>query len=1154
MDEALLYAPDVVGVERMFLIALRLPSDAPKVKVTCPESVVLFDRTSLPAQTKVRRYYFRSLKPAKNAEVRFTLPDRMIRVPIEIWSFEDLRQFRMLKGSQLPRRWPLGQHLPELKAGRTVTTQAEIDALSGNPGSAERWLTTSDNDIWAMQPDSTIPRWHWVNIQRGCPVHGTKVYKTRPYYPWIKDFSLPWRWKIQCPVGGEEYPSNDFAAGDMASGAFADDGIGGGCVVDGEHYGFIAEIAQAYDHQMLNVAPQCAQGYLATGDIRYVHKALVAFCRVAVEYAYLATMTQHRHRNNVSQVERFGQGRFDEGPCLSRSGFTVYCIDQPGYLWRLAEAYDQIFPAIDQAPEIVPFLQAEGFAVETHEDVRHFIEENLFAVWMQGVMDGACASNEPYEQRGLARAAEVFNYTQGTDFMDWLYDGAGKMRVFVTNGFFRDGAPYESTGGYNGMHVSALGPIVDSIEHLRQMRPELYPEDKYPSLSKSRRYQHVFEFDMDTVTIDRSYPAIGDTGSHPAYAPLQRITWQAGGVVAYEHAYRLFHEPKFAWALAQHRGWQPSVNFPFSRDEVEREAARCPKDWNSRSSLHDGYGVAILRGGEGDAKRALWLRYGRARGHTQDDIMDIGLQGHSGVLLSHMGYPRNWGYWEHSWTSHHVARQVPFVQMTAQAQLLADVGPVHLTEAYAQAFKDEVGAGKGYRLSPENWQRRCLALVDVGPDQFYAVDFYRIAGGKEHWWAFHAQEGEFTTQGLALTPQEGGTLAGTDVAYGDSEWLKANGCSYGTYGWSGPMFALAHLYNVERGKPESVWSADWALKSGDGLHLRLTVPSAQGTEVVVCDGTSPAGGDPYEMKWLLLHKQGEAPVKTQVLSILEAYRETPLIREVRSVTLSGEDEAGFEAAGTIVQLADRTDTLLFSADPTIERESENGLHFAGRFGFYSERDGELLSLALVGGKLLAKGDVSVRLDSPEYRARIVALDRATETVIVSPAPVDPSSLVGATIFVTSMFRRSAYKVLDARKVTEGVELRLDLDSRIGTGQVTGVEDFRVKTTTPFPLNRYRYYHGARLVNEDHIAEWSLIDARSGEAAILDAEAHPDATADRLDEAFQAGTWFDIYDYGIGDEVVWPYAVRLTRIERGVYRLTSPVPAQVRLPDGRLVEE
>ena len=69
----------------------------------------------------------------------------------------------------------------------------------------------------------------------------------------------------------------------------------------------------------------------ATGDLRYVHKALVAFSRLAVEYAYLAIMTQHRHRNTAPQVERFGQGRYDEGPRGEpRGSRSLFLSTNPG--------------------------------------------------------------------------------------------------------------------------------------------------------------------------------------------------------------------------------------------------------------------------------------------------------------------------------------------------------------------------------------------------------------------------------------------------------------------------------------------------------------------------------------------------------------------------------------------------------------------------------------------------------------------------------------------------------------------------------------------------------------------------------------------------------------------------------------------------------
>jgi hypothetical protein len=109
------YAPDVVGVDRMIMVALKVPTDAPDVRVTLPDGVVMFDHMKPPFKTDIRKFYFRAAKPAKKAEIRFALPGGEVVVPVEVWSFEDLRQFRTLKGVQLPRRWPLGKPLPELK-------------------------------------------------------------------------------------------------------------------------------------------------------------------------------------------------------------------------------------------------------------------------------------------------------------------------------------------------------------------------------------------------------------------------------------------------------------------------------------------------------------------------------------------------------------------------------------------------------------------------------------------------------------------------------------------------------------------------------------------------------------------------------------------------------------------------------------------------------------------------------------------------------------------------------------------------------------------------------------------------------------------------------------------------------------------------------
>jgi hypothetical protein len=1159
------YQPDKLGVGRLFLVALRVPTGTPQIAITVPEQVELLDRTPLPTTNEIRKYYFRTLEAADQADIVFAHPDGPVTVSVEIWSYEGLREFRELKGVQLPRRWPLGENLPELKEGRTVITPEREKSYRGDPGKG--WLEMTDDEIWSLQPDSTIPRWHWVNISNGCPVHGGDIYHGRDFYPWrdeldkpIRTYSsavLPYAWKIKCPVGEELYPSNDFGNFDFTSGDFPDDGIGGGYIApDGKHYGFIAETAQSYAHKMLNVAPACAQSYLATGNIEYVHKALVAFSRLAVEWSYLATMTHHRHRNNVGQVERLGQSRFEEGPFLNGAGFTVYCIDQPGYQRRHAEAYDMIWPAIEQDDDIIPFLHSKGLThIQTHEDLRRFIEEDLMAVWMQGAMDGATASNQPYSQWGLVGMAECLNYERGNEFMDWLYDDPrGQMRYFTINTYFRDGAPYESTGGYNSMHVTAIGPVIEGIERLRALRPEVYPNEKYPNFTDSRAYRNIYDFVTNTVNIDRLYPRVGDVGSYPKYSLASKITWNSASARCIEHAYEIFQHPKFAWALANAPGWNPSEQFPYTREQIEAAAAEWPDDWNDASCVQDGYGLAMLRSGEDINKRSLWMMYGRARGHTHQDMLHMGLDAYQSEILGHMGYPRNWSAWEGNWMTQNQARQIPFVNMTGQAQLFADAGVAHVGEVFAQAFSDQVAQGEGYQLDDDNWQRRMLAIVDVSDEQFYCLDLYRIFGGDEHWWTLHCQEGEFSTEGLNLVAQPTGTLAGPDVPYGDEQWQSDHGGRKGVYGWSGQYFAFPHLYNVQRDTTaDRVWSADWELEDSDGLHFRMTVPPVDGAQVIICDGQSPAGASPYEMKWVLLNKEADAPVATQVANIMELYRGNPVVKSVSPLEVSGSDESDFPAYGLVVELNNgRVDTIFASSDGTTTRTAPGGFEFAGRFGLFSEENGEVTHISLLGGTQLTRDGVGVQLAAAEYRAQITATDRKGCSITVSPAPANPGSLEGKYIHIVNEHRRLVQKVERVETIEDAVVLHLEFDPLVGIGQISGHDAGLVKTSTPFHLRGMRYYHGARVGNAAGDVEYRIDGIAGG--AFVDATVHGEVSAERLAAEFPIDTWFNVYDYGVGDEVVLPHVVSVSRTgQAAVFQVATTDDVTLSLPEGTTAE-
>jgi hypothetical protein len=55
------------------------------------------------------------------------------------------------------------------------------------------------------------------------------------------------------------------------------------------------------------------------------------------------------------------------------------------------------------------------------------------------------------------------------------------------------------------------------------------------------------------------------------------------------------------------------------------------------------------------------------------------------------------------------------------------------------------------------------------------------------------------------------------------------------------------------------------------------------------------------------------------------------------------------------------------------------------------------------------------------------------------------------------------------------------------------------------------------------------------------------------QEFPKDTWFDVYDYGLGDEVVWPHRVSLVRTGEKTYGATGTGKFAVALPPDCLWE-
>ena len=175
----------------------------------------------------------------------------------------------------------------------------------------------------------------------------------------------------------------------------------------------------------------------------------------------------------------------------------------------------------------------------------------------------------------------------------------------------------------------------------------------------------------------------------------------------------------------------------------------------------------------------------------------------------------------------------------------------------------EVSSPRAY-LDIHRYQRG-VTLLELEPDLHVMVDLFHVNGGWAHDYSFHGFDGEFSTEGVAFETQNGGTLAGTDVTYGDiyddPELVEharmpgppgTNGKrSYGSYCGSG----FSYLYHVSRGQQKGQFVGSW---KDNEMGLRMLVPEGVAQEVITAEGKPPnKPSSPDHFDYVLLRNRGD---------------------------------------------------------------------------------------------------------------------------------------------------------------------------------------------------------------------------------------------------------------------------------------------------------
>ncbi len=781
---------------------------------------------------------------------------------------------------------------------------------------AAPYAAMSDETLWGVMFAPTIDRSWMVWSDSYCPDCNAK----NPMYAWkTAFFAAPW--KVRCPHCGGLFPKNDFGAfyrsgldehGEFDP-ALADRSLlfnaehpdpadplhrygiddGTGYHDGGNTWYFIGTYlvyAQWYEGVMHGIET-LSNAYLVTGEPEYARKAAILLDRVADVYA-----------------------RFDASTQL----YAYEKKDQPGFVtvWhnacedarRLALAYDLIFDAIKEDSELVAFLsrQAETYRLanpkKSFSDIRRNIEDGILRA--TAAKPEKIRSNQPRTDVTLAVIDTVLNYP------------ANRERLMTgLDAIIRDNTAVDGLSGEDGMTVYAavsLQSMGELIACFSQLDANLLPELllRHPGLRQSYR------FHLDMRCLNRFYPQTGDSGNftkpypnYPAlvFAPEGRPVRSNYNALLppsnYSLVWNLYREtgdPVYLQLLHEANGGKTD-GLPYDLSsgdvaEVQRTVAaavaQLGPEIRAGSVDKADWGIGILRSGSGSRARALWLNHHTGGRHSHADGMNLGLFGLESELMAEIGYPAvQFGGWfspQARWcigsASHNTVMVDGKRNADAEHTFKVAAPSLWLTGGPVQAIRAD---GKDFYPGTERYERLAV-LVDIGAEDFYVWDVFRVKGGERQTKLFHT--------GLAALAPEGIVFeAAEDV----------------------PELEESIMTNWRRGTPETApWQAEFTLTDHYRSRSAESPARVRYTELSddvtgwLADGwvSLPEGGEFTFPRLVLEHRGDEATF----VALIHPYDTAPAVRSVRRIPL-GDDP---DQVACKVELADgRYDVLVSLAAP-----------------------------------------------------------------------------------------------------------------------------------------------------------------------------------------------------------------------------------------------
>ena len=937
-----------------------------------------------------------------------------------------------------------------LKTARTLHTPEEIalakqsieasgtaaGVLNGIIAQAKPWAERADDELLRLIPPASVPRAFNVSIE-GCPVHGKAIYK-HSTYPWILDPARPF--VIECPVGHETYPDNDFEAylrsgyeaADTLTGKVVDDGWGW-ISPDNERYWLVGYACHWHWQKFIIPAVlSLSRAYLLTGDPVFGHKGALMLAAIARDYPNFDYANQSRYGYLT-------QGRYP-GKILNR-------IWETGTFRSLAEAYDNLWDVFAADAALQQRLGESG------EQTRAMVESHLLEEGIDCTLANRIQGNFGMHQSALATAAIVRQQGPVDDWLGGILTCADRgpsytgLNYALYNLVYRDGMPNETSPGYCSIWPSC---IVSMASVLKKGGINLFELPKLRSLVMAP---------IELVCLGRYTPDEGDSGS----------VW--GGIVGrtadvYQPAYHAYHDPRIY-------RWLETMNATGAGSFRTYDSLFCPpivpieaEEPTPRTRLMDGYGMALLCNAKDTI--ALSMYYGYRGGHSHYDTLNFDLYANSRKMMPDLGYPDFMNAFVagiFTWSKNTISHNC--VMIDRQRQTGNGPGSVTLFASAGGLHAVEVSAPSAYPGCKE--YRRGLLLVETGPDTGYVIDVSRVEGGSEHHYSVHGPPGEFTMLGGEWSDPGPGTLAGPNVAVGvpyDDPVLGEPGYrgSFGGYKGSG----FSHFTNVQTHQGGE-WLGQYAHIRDANTKLNVRVLPAAGQQILTADAQVSPVKHKEIVKYVLDHRtSADAGLASVFVGVFEPYAGEPQIREARRTDLPG-------GVALEIERGNATDLILYRTQPG-GALAAGDCRTDGDIAVVTRSSGELKRAVLVGGTALSAGDVELQHRS--VTGEVVAVDPVTRTADVRfEAVAGPAVHAGQYLAFARGSRTVWHRVTAAESRGEVCRFTFADDLLIGRAKIAGVDGNTVKTLVPFTFppiypgcaatdEAFRHFVGVRAVGRE----------------------------------------------------------------------------------------